>query len=84
VPSWKGTPFRYGLGIQEIPMACGTAWGNGGDIAGYVNSFQNSENGRRQAGVIVNVNPAPGAVGEARGLALRTAMADALGSRDLC
>lgn len=84
VPSWKGTPFRYGLGIQEIPSACGTAWGNGGEIAGYVNSFQNSENGRRQAGVVVNVNPAPAAVGEARGLSLRTARSDALGGSERC
>jgi D-alanyl-D-alanine carboxypeptidase len=82
VPAWKGVPNRYGLGIQEIPTACGTLWGNGGSIAGYSNMFENSENGKRQASLIVNVNPAPEGVGEARGSALRAAMSDALGSRD--
>jgi D-alanyl-D-alanine carboxypeptidase len=84
VHAWKGTPFRYGLGIQEIPTPCGTLWGNGGDLAGYVNVFHNSEDGTRQAGVIVNVNPMPEALGEARGQARQTAMADALHSRKPC
>jgi D-alanyl-D-alanine carboxypeptidase len=84
VPAWKGTNLRYGLGIQEIPTACGTLWGNGGAIAGFANMFQNSENGTRQAAVIVNVNPDPGAVGEARDHAMQRAMADALGHRDPC
>jgi D-alanyl-D-alanine carboxypeptidase len=84
VPAWKGTEIRYGLGIQEIPSACGTRWGNGGDIAGYNNLFHNSEDGAHQAGVIVNVNPAPDAVGEARGAALQAAMTKALGTGKAC
>jgi D-alanyl-D-alanine carboxypeptidase len=84
VPAWKGTQLRYGLGIQEIPSACGTLWGNGGSIAGYANMFQNSADGRRQAAVIVSANPAPKAVGEARDVALKRAMADALASVEPC
>jgi D-alanyl-D-alanine carboxypeptidase len=84
VPAWEGTPLRYGLGIQKIPSACGTLWGNGGSIAGYSNMFQNSAGGRRQAAVIVNANPSPEAVGEARDVALKRAMADALGNRGPC
>jgi D-alanyl-D-alanine carboxypeptidase len=84
VPAWKGTQIRYGLGIQEIPSPCGTRWGNGGDIAGYTNIFHNSEDGKRQAAVMVNVNPAPEAVGEARGQTLSVAMSDALGGRKSC
>jgi len=84
VPSFEGTPYRYGLGIQELPSECGTLWGNGGDIAGYANAFENTEDGKHQAGVIVNENPAPEAVGETRGSALRQAMADALGSSTPC
>jgi D-alanyl-D-alanine carboxypeptidase len=84
VPAWKGTQLRYGLGIQEIPSACGTLWGNGGSIAGFANMFQNSADGRRQAALIVNANPGPEALGEARDVALGQAMADALASSDPC
>ena len=84
VPAWKGTPYRYGLGIQEIPSPCGTLWGNGGDIAGYANVFNNSEDGTRQAAVIVNVNPMADAVDEPRSAARQAAMADALHSDTPC
>jgi D-alanyl-D-alanine carboxypeptidase len=84
VPAWKGTGLGYGLGIQRIPSACGTLWGNGGAIAGYANLFQNSADGRHQAAVIVNANPAPEGVGEARDIALSHAMARALGSPHPC
>jgi hypothetical protein len=59
-------------------------WGNGGDIVGASNSFQNTEDGQRQAGVIVNVNPMPQALGEPLGGAKQAAISDALGSRKPC
>jgi D-alanyl-D-alanine carboxypeptidase len=74
VDAFGDSPVRYGLGIMKTPGPCGALWGNGGDIAGFVNSFQNSEDGTRQAAVIVNLNPAPEAVGETRGQALTTAL----------
>jgi D-alanyl-D-alanine carboxypeptidase len=76
VPGFKG--FEYGLGIMPYPTACGTLWGNGGDIAGYSNTFLNTEDGTRQAAVMADTNPAPEGVDEARGPALHKAMADAL------
>jgi D-alanyl-D-alanine carboxypeptidase len=76
VPGFKG--FEYGLGIMPYPTACGTIWGNGGDIAGYSNNFWNSEDGTHQAAVMADTNPAPDGVDGARGAALHTAMADAL------
>jgi len=59
-------------------------WGNGGDIAGYNNRFQNSEDGTRQAGVIVPMNPMPKALGEPVGVLKQAAISDALGSRSAC
>jgi D-alanyl-D-alanine carboxypeptidase len=84
VPAEQGAPWSYGLGILKFPSACETVWGNGGDIAGYSNLFQNSEDGKRQAGVMVNVNPMPKAVGEPFGGATQAAISDALGSRKPC
>jgi D-alanyl-D-alanine carboxypeptidase len=84
VPMVKGAASRYGLGIFTDPSACGAVWGNGGDIAGYNNRFRNSEDGTRQSGVMVDVNPMPKGLGEPLGQAKQTAISDALGSRDLC
>jgi D-alanyl-D-alanine carboxypeptidase len=76
VPGFKG--FEYGLGIMPYPTACGVMWGNGGDIAGYSNNFMNTEDGKHQAAVMADTNPAPEGVDEARGGVLHKAMADAL------
>jgi D-alanyl-D-alanine carboxypeptidase len=84
VPAWEGTPVRYGLGIQEVPSPCGTRWGNGGDIAGFANRFHNSGDGKRQAAVVVDANPAPEAVGEERAQTLAAAMSAALGDGKAC
>jgi len=87
VPVGEGYPGRYGLGLfrwTQYEALCGVLWGNGGDLPGFSSEFLNSEDGRRQSGVIVNVNPIPKAVsGEALGGAKRTAIAKALG-RDYC
>ena len=84
VPIHKGVDLGYGLGIFEWPTACGPVWGNGGDIAGYNNRFQNSEDGKRQAGVMVPMNPMPTALGEPVGALKQAAISDALGSRKPC
>ena len=71
VPIGKGNPGSYGLGLMRFTQyskTCGVLWGNGGDIPGFSSDFFNSEDGTRQAGVIVNVNPIPKAVsGESLG-----------------
>jgi D-alanyl-D-alanine carboxypeptidase len=80
----KGFPARYGLGLMQFKTQCGTLWGNGGDLPGFSSEFFNSENGKRQAGIIVNVNPIPKAVaGEPLGQSKTTAIANALG-REHC
>jgi D-alanyl-D-alanine carboxypeptidase len=74
-----GYPGRYGLGIMEFKTESGTMWGNGGDIPGYSNEYFNSEDGKRQAAVMVNVNPIPKAVaGEPLGVTKRTVTEAAL------
>jgi len=80
----KGVDLGYGLGIFKWPTACGPVWGNGGDIAGYNNRFQNSEDGKRQAGVMVPMNPMPKALGEPVGALKQAAISDALRSRKPC
>ena len=81
VPGFKG--FEYGLAIMPYPTACGTMWGNGGDIAGYSNNFWNTADGTHQAAVMADTNPAPQGVDEARGTAMHKAMAAAL-HRESC
>jgi len=59
-------------------------WGHGGDLPGFSSEFVNSEDGKLQAAVIVNINPIPKAVaGEPLGGAKMTAAANALG-REHC
>ena len=84
VPMVKGSPIGYGLGIIRWPSACGALWGHGGDIAGYSNRFQNTEDGKRQAGVVVSVTPMPEARGEPFGVAKQVAISDALRGSKLC
>ena len=78
VPGLKGVDPATDSRIFRWPTACGPVWGNGGDIAGYNNLFQNSEDGTRQAAVMADTNPAPEGVDETRGAVLHKAMADAL------
>jgi D-alanyl-D-alanine carboxypeptidase len=79
VPAFEGANLRYGLGIIATPSACGTLWGHGGDIAGYSHDTVNSEDGTRQAMVVVPMNPMPDLVGEAQGQAERATTTGALG-----
>jgi D-alanyl-D-alanine carboxypeptidase len=78
VPAWDSPTLRYGLGIQRVPTVCGVMWGNGGEIAGFQNSFENTEDGTRQAAVVINAVPAPEAVEEQQGQTLDLALVHAL------
>jgi D-alanyl-D-alanine carboxypeptidase len=88
VPVGHGLPFSYGLGLMKFDQykskACGTLWGNGGDIPGYSTEFFNTEDGKIQAAILVNVNPLPKSVaGQPLGAAKATLVAEAFG-RDHC
>jgi D-alanyl-D-alanine carboxypeptidase len=87
VPIGDGYPGSYGLGILEstkYAASCGVLWGNGGDLPGFSSEFLNSEDGKLQAGVIVNVNPIPDAVKrEPLEASKSTAVAEAL-DRERC
>jgi D-alanyl-D-alanine carboxypeptidase len=83
-----GLPVSYGLGLMKFDQynskACGTLWGNGGDIPGYSTEFFNSEDGDVQAGIFVNVNPLPKSVaGQPLGAAKARLVAEAFG-REHC
>ena len=85
VPIGGGLPMSYGLGLMKLDTydseACGVMWGNGGDIPGFSTEFFNSEDGKIQAAILVNVNPLPKSVaGQPLGAAKARLVADAFGS----
>jgi D-alanyl-D-alanine carboxypeptidase len=45
---------RYGLGLERFPTSCGPAWGHNGVIPGYVTFVFSSDDGTRQALLMVN------------------------------
>ena len=52
VPARDG--LAYGLGIAEVAVPCGAAWGHKGEFPGYLSFALTSEGGGRQAVVLVN------------------------------
>ena len=46
----------YGLGISQIELSCAEAWGHGGSVPGYTSLAFSSEDGSRQAVVLVNIS----------------------------
>ena len=46
--------LAYGLGIAKVDVECGTAWGHQGEFPGYLSVALSSEDGDRQAVVLVN------------------------------
>jgi D-alanyl-D-alanine carboxypeptidase len=75
----EGLPLEYGLGLMKFGTHCQTLWGNGGDLPGFSSEFLNTEDGKVQSGVIVNVNPIPAAVADkVLGAAKGTAIGGAL------
>ncbi|MFH8793715.1 serine hydrolase domain-containing protein [Streptomyces sp. NPDC017941] len=48
----------YGLGLESRPLPCGGRyWGHTGDMLGYETAAGTTADGRRQATVVVNVDP---------------------------
>jgi D-alanyl-D-alanine carboxypeptidase len=46
----------YGLGLTRYGTSCGTAWGHNGAFGGFYSDVYSSENGRRQALLMVNLD----------------------------
>ena len=69
----------YGLGMFVFDTDCGSMWGHTGGIQGFLNEFFSSEDGTRQYGVMLNVDPPPEAVFEPNLRATDQALAEAFG-----
>jgi D-alanyl-D-alanine carboxypeptidase len=54
---------EYGLGVDHVPLTCATAWGHSGAVPGYTSFAVSSEDGSRQAVVLVNTSIGPGRLG---------------------
>jgi D-alanyl-D-alanine carboxypeptidase len=62
-PVDTGTPgFGYGLGLAVLETPSGRLIGHDGAIPGFLNNVWNTEDGRRQVGVMINEFIAPPAV----------------------
>jgi D-alanyl-D-alanine carboxypeptidase len=48
---------RYGLGLESLRLSCGRAWGHGGNFPGYLAYSLTSDDGNRQAVVLLNEDP---------------------------
>jgi D-alanyl-D-alanine carboxypeptidase len=48
---------RMGYGLERFPTSCGPAWGHSGSFPGYWTHAWASANGKRQAVLMVNVDP---------------------------
>ncbi len=57
LPSNGDLHQRYGLGIERFPTSCGAAWGHSGSFPGYWTYAFTSANGKRQAVLMVNIDP---------------------------
>jgi D-alanyl-D-alanine carboxypeptidase len=57
----------YGLGLMRWPTACGSAWGHDGGVPGYWTRSYSTDNGGRQAVLMINHDPETLAI-PARGL----------------
>jgi D-alanyl-D-alanine carboxypeptidase len=58
IPETKGDLHqRMGLGLERFPSSCGPAWGHSGSFPGYWTHAWSSANGRRQAVLMLNIDP---------------------------
>jgi len=51
-----GQGDNYGLGIDSVPLPCGTVWGHTGDFFGYTSNPFTTTDGSSQAVVLVNAD----------------------------
>jgi D-alanyl-D-alanine carboxypeptidase len=51
---------RMGYGLERFPASCGIAWGHSGSFPGYWGHAWSSANGKRQAVLMVNLDPEAG------------------------
>jgi len=56
IPIPMGQGVGYGLGVESVPLPCGTAWGHTGDFPGYFGNAFTTTGGRSQAVVLVNAD----------------------------
>lgn len=71
---------RYGLGLWVRESPYGPLFGSDGDIVGFSNTVLSSEDGTRQAGLMINAQAAPAAVDGPVDEALDQAVRDAFAS----
>jgi D-alanyl-D-alanine carboxypeptidase len=69
----QGGPEAYGLGLQRISLRCGTVWGHGGSVPGFLTLAFSSEDGSHQAVLMVNATLQSNRQGAAFGDALSSA-----------
>ena len=48
---------RMGYGLERFPASCGHAWGHSGSFPGYWGHAWSSGDGKRQAVLMVNLDP---------------------------
>jgi D-alanyl-D-alanine carboxypeptidase len=48
---------RMGYGLERFPASCGAAWGHSGSFPGYWGHAWSSGDGKRQAVLMVNIDP---------------------------
>jgi D-alanyl-D-alanine carboxypeptidase len=48
---------RMGYGLERFPASCGVAWGHSGSFPGYWGHAWSSGDGKRQAVLMVNIDP---------------------------
>ena len=56
IPIPMGQGVGYGLGVESVPLPCGTAWGHTGDFPGYFGNAFTTTGGSSQAVVLVNAD----------------------------
>jgi len=56
IPIPMGQGVGYGLGVESVPLPCGTAWGHQGSFFGYFSNAFTTTGGTSQAVVLVNTD----------------------------
>ena len=51
------TGVKYGLGIEQKDLSCGTAWGHEGNFPGYMMDAYSSPDAKKQVTVAYNLDP---------------------------